>query len=242
MADNHVGKREFWRGVTDCLPVSIAAAFFAITYGTVAAEKGLTFLEGMLLTSLVFAGASQFLALQFWDDPLPFVTIVLVVLAVNFRHILYGASISRKLNNFKTWQKFAAFFFLTDPNFALAEHRHEKKREGKDDPGLTPAYYFGTAFTLFVPWFFASAIGLLFGGLIENPEAVGIDFILPLYFLVLLVGFRARPNWMPVVVSAGVASTIAFLTIGSPWHISAGALVGVLVGAIIGLPKEELEQ
>ncbi|MEM8839824.1 MAG: AzlC family ABC transporter permease, partial [Pseudomonadota bacterium] len=220
----------------DGLPVAVTAAFFAIAFGTVASEKGLTFIEGMVMTAIVFAGASQFMALQFWNEPLPFVTIVLVVLAVNFRHVLYGASISRKLYNFSGIQKFFMFFVLTDPNFALAERRHEVTEPKSTDPGLTPDYYFGVAFPIFTFWVVATGVGLLFGNLIEDPDALGLEFILALYFMLLLLGFRSRANWLPVVLVSGVASTLVYLTLGSPWHISAGALCGVITGAFLGEP------
>ncbi len=38
-----------------------------------------------------------------------------------------------------------------------------------------------------------------FGGLIANPHALGLDFLLPIYFLGLVMGFRKRPFWLPVV-------------------------------------------
>lgn len=233
---------EFWRGVRDGFPVYVAVTVFAIVYGALATEKGLTFFEGILLSATVYAGASQFMVLQFWQEPLPFLTIVLVVFAINFRHVLYGASLSGKLAKFSTVQKFVAFFFLSDPSFALSEKRHEEGKGIPGDVGLTPAYYFGIIAALYPVWLIASMIGLAFGNLIERPETYGIDFILPIYFMVLLLGFRARANWFWVVLASGLATFVALVTVGSPWHISSGALVGVVTGAFLGAPDASKEQ
>ena len=76
-------------------------------------------------------------------------------------------------------------------------------------------------------WVAESILGALFGRLIPDPHAFGIDFLLPIYFLGLIMGFRKRCNWLPVVLANGSASIAVYYTIGSPWHVSLGAIVGV---------------
>ncbi|MEP1442962.1 MAG: AzlC family ABC transporter permease [Hyphomicrobiales bacterium] len=230
--------QEMKRGVIDALPVIIAVVAFGGVFGAVAAERGLPLWETVFLTAAVFAGASQFTALQFWDHPLPYVTILLVVVAVNFRHILYSAALGKKLDNFSWPAKILSFFFVSDPTFALAEKRFEEGAKNPDDVGLTAYYFLGASLGIYPVWVVATTLGHIFGGLIENPERYGIDFILPIYFLVLLIGFRARANWFWVVVSSGTAAYLALITLGSPWHISIGALVGITLGAILGGEKE----
>jgi predicted branched-subunit amino acid permease len=72
----------------------------------------------------------------------------------------------------------------------------------------------------------------VFGKLIPNPEALGIDFLLPLYFFGLVMGFRKRALWLPVVAVSALASVIALKTVGTPWHVSLGALAGVIYAAV----------
>jgi len=45
--------------------------------------------------------------------------------------------------------------------------------------------------------------------------------------------FRDRPLWLPIVAMSSVASVIAYNTVGSPWHVSIGAIAGVLLAAAI---------
>ena len=230
--------QEMKRGLLDGLPVIIAVLAFGGVFGAVAAERGLSFWEAVFMSASVFAGASQFTALQLWEHPLPYMTILMVVIAVNFRHILYGAALGKKLGNFSPLEKFISFFFLSDPTFALAEKRFEEGGKDPNDAGLTAYYFLGASLGIYPVWVGATALGHIFGGLIENPERYGIDFILPIYFLVLLIGFRARANWFWVVVSSGTAAYVGLITLGSPWHISIGALVGITVGALLGGKKE----
>ena len=47
------------------------------------------------------------------------------------------------------------------------------------------------------------------------------------------MGFRKRPRWLPVVLASGAASIAASVWVGSPWHVSIGALAGILVAVIL---------
>ena len=47
------------------------------------------------------------------------------------------------------------------------------------------------------------------------------------------MSFRKRSRWLPIVVASAVASMIAYKTIGSPWHVTVGALAGVLLAAAL---------
>ena len=154
---------------------------------------------------------------------------LLAVFAVNFRHVLYSASIGRYMRHFSFFQRYFGFFLLSDPTFGACEQRAERRK-------LTPAYYFGYGFPLYPLWLLSTATGGWVGNLIEDPQALGMDMLLSLYFLSLLIGFRSRPNWLTVVLASGIASVVIFKTIGSPWHITVGALVGIVVAAMIGKP------
>jgi hypothetical protein len=70
-------------------------------------------------------------------------------------------------------------------------------------------------------------VGAAFGRLVPNPQALGLDFLLPIYFLGMVMGFRKRPLWLPIVLASGVASILAYKFVGSPWHVSLGAVAGI---------------
>lgn len=216
--------REFFQGARDALPIITAASPFGALFGAAAMAAGLTPGEAIAASALLYAGASQFVFLEVNGLGVPVWSVLLAVFAVNFRHLLYSASLAHKLDAFGFWQKVLAFFFLTDPQWASAEARFDRC-------GLRPAYYFGYAVLLYSLWLIGTLVGIFFGSLIEDPNRLGFDMLLPVYFLVLLMGFRGRPRWLPVVVVSGVTSALLTVTIGPPWHISLGALSGILVAA-----------
>lgn len=227
-------RAEFSDGVKAALPIIAAAAPFGAVFGAAAISKGLSLFEALFMSATVFAGASQMVAVDLLATPLPFWTIVLSVFAVNFRHILYSASLGRRMQLFNPVQKALAFLGLIDPQWALSEKR------ALTQP-LTPKFYFGLALPLYFAWIATTAIGAAFGKLVVDPQAIALDFVLPIYFIAMLTGFRDRYNWLPVVIISGVAALVAYWFIGAPWHVGSGAFAGILYAAWRGKPVDQLE-
>jgi predicted branched-subunit amino acid permease len=89
------------------------------------------------------------------------------------------------------------------------------------------------ALPIYVLWVLEAWLGALFGSLIANPEIYGLDFLLSIYFLGLVLGFRKRTNWLPVVLASSIGSVAAYMLVGSPWHVSLGALAGIAVALVL---------
>lgn len=220
---------DFLRGARDILPIVVATIPFGLVFGAIASHDGLSLGDSVLLSALTFAGASQFAALEFWAHPLPFLTIILSVTAVNLRLMLYSAAIARRIAQWPPAARYFGLSLLSDPIYALAELRGER---------LTPAYYFGLALPLYVNWIVTTAVGFLFGNLIREPEAIGLDFVVVAYFIHLLGGFRQRPNAAAVILASAAGSVLAYLALGSPWHFAGGALAGMGAAVLLARPKE----
>src|SRR4051812_6148212 len=82
---------------------------FAAAYGTLAAQKGLTLSEAVLMSALVYGGASQLIGLEIWTSPLTLSTIVslaVVTAIVNARFILMGATLRPWFGALPQWQAY----------------------------------------------------------------------------------------------------------------------------------------
>lgn len=232
LSDGNI-RQEIADGVRDVLPLTLGVVPFAGVFGALAIERGLSLGELTLASMTIYAGASQYAMLDMLGQGVPAWSIVLAVFAINFRHLLYSASLGRRLSAFSKWQKVLAFFWLVDPLFASAETRSFSRT-------LRPAYYFTYGGVLYSTWMASNLLGALFGSLIENPADFGLDFILPLYFTGLVMGLHTRPNFLPVFVVSIVTSLAVWFVIGSPWHISLGGLVGLLAAAFLSKPAGEI--
>ena len=230
------GRTQYWEGFAKGLPIMIASAPFGLLFGALAVDNGFTVGEAVLMSATIFGGASQMVGIELFGHNVPAWLIVFSIFAVNFRHVLYSAAIGRRIGHFKPWQSLLSYFLLTDPQYAETEKRAEAGRP------VTFIWYLGVATPIYVMWVLEAWIGGLFGNLISDPHALGIDMLLPIYFLGLVMGFRKRDNWGPIVIASGVASIIAYKTIGSPWHVSIGALAGILVAVIVAKPERTVRK
>ena len=217
----------FIDGARRALPMILTAGPFGALFGALAIENGMTTLEAVTMSATVFAGASQLVGLELFGQNIPAWIVILSIFAVNFRHILYSASLGQHIGHWPVMRQMIAFFFLVDPAFAESERRAEQGTP------IQFVWYLGVVLPTYVGWVGLTYLGAIFGNFLEGSHEWGIDFILPIYFMGLVLGFRKRPFWLPIVAVSATASVIAAQTVGSPWHVSIGAIAGILFAAFI---------
>jgi 4-azaleucine resistance transporter AzlC len=225
-------RHEFAAGLAAIAPAAIAAAPIGLLFGALAAQKGLTPLEVGLMSALVFAGGSQFVAIEMWSVPPDWIGLALAALMVNARHTLMGASLAPKLHRFPRALLPLVVFPMADEPWALAERRAALAP-------LTPAYYAGLTVVFYLNWQVWSVTGALFGAVIDNPATYGFDFVFTALFIALLAGFWTGLGTGAILAASGLAATLVKLTVPGPWYVLAGALAGVIVAAAIARPYEE---
>lgn len=223
---------DFWGGVKRGLPIVAAGAPFGLLFGAVAIDNGFTIAEAIFMSGTIYAGASQMVGLDLFGQNIAPWMIVLSIFAVNFRHVLYSATVGRRIRHFTFMQKALAFFLLVDPQYAEVEIRAEAGRK------ISFAWYMGLGLTIYICWLIETLIGALFGNLISDPYALGIDFLLPIYFLGMVMSFRHREHWWPVVIVSAVCAVAAYKFVGSPWHVTLGAMGGVVLAAVLAKPQK----
>lgn len=219
------------RGAVAMLPLLPGVVAFGLLYGFFATQTGLTRLEVGLFSAFVFAGASQFLALELWQEPLPVVTLFISVVVLNLRHVLMGAAIMPWLRPVGGWRAHGSLYFMTDESWGVA--MTEAQRGGRD-----AAYLVGAGATLWLFWVSSSLLGTVTGDVAPVIERFGLAFLTTVFFVVLLAGFwRSRADLLPWGTAAGV-SVLTYELLPGTWYIVLGALAGSLVGALTRRPAD----
>ncbi|WP_395774284.1 AzlC family ABC transporter permease [Agrobacterium pusense] len=221
---------DFREGLKSGFPIALSAAPFGALFGAVAVDNGLSVTEATIMSGTVYAGASQLVGIELFGQKVAPWLIVLSVFAVNFRHILYSAAIARMISNWSFLQKAAGFFVLVDPQFA------ESVRKYENTGTVGFSWYMGFAAPVYVLWLAMTILGASLGNMIGDPKAIGLDVLLPIYFMGMVLSFRQRENFYPVMLASAVGATVAYHIVGSPWHVSLGAVAGILV-AVLYPPK-----
>src|SRR6266446_5044059 len=215
-------------GVRRAIPLALSVSAVGFAFGVLARQAKLDVVDAMLMSGLVYAGASQFVALSLWAVmPLPVATIILTTFIVNLRHLLMGASLRAWFSQLPPWKVYISVFFMVDESWALT--MGEFAAGGRD-----AAFLPGSGMILFIAWVSSTVIGQTIGAFINNPAQWGLDFAFTAVFTALLVGmWKGKSNILPWAVAAAVAVAAAHWLPGK-WYILLGGIAGSVVGAITG--------
>src|SRR5262245_16843856 len=100
-------------GARQAAGIALSVFSYGLVFGVLAREAGLSVLQSLLMSGLVFAGAAQFVVLGLWTPPLPIGPIVLTTFVVNLRHLLMGAALSPWFLRLPRLQAYGTLFFMT---------------------------------------------------------------------------------------------------------------------------------
>jgi 4-azaleucine resistance transporter AzlC len=225
-----------WAGLIEgarlAMPVMPGMVMFGAAFGALAAQKGLSLLEATLMSALVYAGASQFVALEMWSDIATFTGIAaigLVTATVNMRFILMTAALRPWFGKLPAWQSYPTLFTVTDPGWLIAMGYHA-------GGGRDAAILVGGGLAFWLLWIGSAVPGYLIGALVSDHKAFGFDVIMPAFFVVMLVPlWRGARRAIPWAVAGGVALLVAALVPGW-WFIIIGSVAGAIAGGFIDEP------
>jgi 4-azaleucine resistance transporter AzlC len=228
--NGHVGAT-VGAGLRAGLPVAIGYFPIAFSFGVAATRAGLSPAEAVALSVIIYAGASQFLALALFTSGAPVVVSALTLVAMNVRHVLYGPALLKEAGPAaSTRHAWAWAWGLTDEVF------------GATLGALRAGRPFGEAFMLgiggaaYVAWIAGTAAGAVAGGgaLDAWPGlSAGLSFMLPALFLALLLSILST-HQVPVVAVAAVATVAMTLALSPTAGILGGMVSGAAVGALRG--------
>jgi 4-azaleucine resistance transporter AzlC len=221
---NQETRAEILRGVRAAVPIAIGYVPIAIAFGILAKQAGLSGVQALGMSAIVYAGASQFASLSLIAGGASPIAIAFATLVLNFRHFLMSASLAQKL---PPHASSALGLGVTDETFvvAMAEER------------LTPVFFLGLIVTVYLSWSTGTIIGAVFSTLIPEFLARGMSVGLYAMFIAILVP-GARKSWvilMVAVLGGFLAWGLSVVAPGLPygWRIVIAILVASGVGAAI---------
>jgi 4-azaleucine resistance transporter AzlC len=200
---------------------------FAFVTGVAGAKAHLNLFEITTMSAVVYAGAAQLVALQMIASGVVTVPFVLLAsLVVNLRYLMYSSALVKPLEEFRGWRKMMTAFLLVDQNFVMTVERFPEL-----GPKLSPWFYLWVGTPIWLNWVCFTVVGFLVGG--QVPERWGLDFAVPLCFLVLLLPtLKDRPSVAAAVVGGLAATSLVAL----PYRL--GLFIGVLSGIVAGVLLE----
>lgn len=215
--------KQFWAGVRAEFPLLIGVFPFGMIYGALALNAGLSKTASQMMSSIVFAGSSQFVTTQLVHEAAPGFVIVLTIAVVNLRHMLYSASLAPYLAHLSPRWKALLSYLLTDEAYAPSVLKYE--REGVQP--FSHWFLFGAGLALWSTWQASTALGIFLGTAI--PASWSLDFALPLTFIAMVVPVLKGRPYVAAALSAGGVALAAYAL---PFKL--GLILAALAGIAIG--------
>ena len=221
--------RDLVAGVRAAGPILVGILPFALVTGITAISAGLTIGEAVGMSVIVFAGASQLAAIDLIGSNAPFLVVVGTAVVINVRMVMYSASIAPYLRECTLRMRGVAAYVLTDQAYAASVAEYETN----DGRSRLP-YYLGIAFSLWVVWQIGTALGAVLGAGV--PDALGLEFALPLVFLALLLPAMKDAGTTAAGLVGGTVA-LAVATVGVPLNLDLpiAAASGVAAGLLVDI-------
>jgi len=221
-----VASRPEWLiGVTRAVPIVMGYVSIGVAFGVLAQKAGLSALNTVLMSLLVYAGSSQLIAVGLFAASAPALSVILTTFVVNLRHILMSAALSPYL---KRWSKpeLAAFAYqLTDETFAIHSARFASGLPSK-------AQIFAANVTAQAAWICGSWLGVVLGQAITDVKPLGLDYVLPAMFIALMVLQIKDRVQVGVALATGALSVGLLLAGVSRWNVIVATLIGATIGVV----------
>jgi len=212
-------------GFSQALPISLGYASVGFAYGVLAQKAGLSTLNVVLMSLIVYAGSAQLIAVGLFAAGASAVSIILTTFVVNLRHLLMSAAVSSHL---KQWNKLelAAFAFeLTDETFVL-----HSSRLVAGDP--LKAETFAVNVSSQCSWVLGTWLGVVVGEAITDVRVFALDYALPAMFIALLVLQIKDRIQIAVAVLSGLLAVVLLLLGFGQWTVIAAAIAGATIGVV----------
>lgn len=188
-------------GVRVTLPVIVPTFVLGGVFGLLAAPV-MGGVAAVMMSFLVFAGGAQFAALGVLAVGGTAVAAALAGTLTNLRFLPIGFAIAPALKGGRL-RRTAEGQAVTDASFVLAS-----RGDGRYDRSLL----LWSTLTQGTSWHSGTLLGVLAADVVPDPEAWGLDVILPAFFLSLLATELRRLHRIAVVVAL-LAALIAFLAV-----------------------------
>ncbi len=198
------------------LPVMAGYVVLGTGFGILLSSKGYGPLWSLAMSSLIYAGSMQYLAVDLLSGGAGLITAAITTLMVNARHLFYGISM---IDKYRDTGKFKPYliFALTDETYSL---NCTGVPEGIENG---PLYYFLTSIFNQSYWVMGSLLGSLLGQVFPF-STEGIDFALTALFVTVFIEqWKSAGDHIPAIL--GVLCSLLCLALFGPGNFLIPAMV-----------------
>ena len=189
-------------------PLATGLAAWGLMTGVAMVKSGMSGVEALAMTFLVYAGSSQLAAIPLIVAAAPIWVILVTGFCVNLRFVVFSLHLRPHLMHLPRWRRIVNGYLTADLSYALFTRRFAT-------PGTTPAeqreqeaYLSGNYFVTWTSWMGSSVAGIVLGNLI--PSAWGLGFAGVLCLIGVLCSLATTPLRRLSALVAGAAAVATY--------------------------------
>jgi 4-azaleucine resistance transporter AzlC len=170
----------------NALAIGVATGAYGVSFGVLSVEAGLSLLQTMAMSLLVFTGATQFSVVATIGAGGSLATALGNGLLLAARNTAYGFAMAPLLRGMPLVRRLLGAQIVIDESVAMAR--------AQDDPGSSRRALLLTGACVYVFWNAGTVVGALAGDAIGDPATYGLDAMFPAAFLALLAPQLRQPG------------------------------------------------
>jgi len=222
----------FIKGLKAAIPIAVGYIPIAITFGLVAKSAGIPNCISMLMSFIVFAGSSQFVAVNLITLGANTWEIVFTTFIINLRHLLMTASLSQRIDS-RISKKLRSLiaFGVTDETFTVTSLCETKL--------IDTGFILGLNFLAFISWQTGTWIGIFLAAGLPASLKTSMGIALYAMFIGLIVPplRDSKPVLIVVLLAILIHSILCWAplssSISSGWKIIIATVTAALTATVI---------
>ncbi|MEN9842340.1 MAG: hypothetical protein RLZZ612_169 [Pseudomonadota bacterium] len=222
---------EFMHGVRDLASVATGIAAWGLMTGVAMVKSGMSTIEAVVMTLLVFAGSAQLAAIPLIAAQAPLWVILTTAFCVNLRFVVFSAHLRPYVMHLPLRERLITGYLTADLSYVFFAKRYPHHPDG-DTPAteLTAqqAYLMGNCGVNYVAWMSASLLGIALAHSI--PLHWGLSFAGILALMGVMLSLASSPLR---VLSMGIAGAAAVVAYALPLKLN--IVVAIAVAVVLAL-------
>ena len=207
------------------LPVMAGYVVLGMGFGILLQSKGYAWWWSLLMSTTIYAGSMQYVAIDLLTSGASLITTSLMTLLINIRHLFYGISMLKDYKDTGAKKPYL-IFSLTDETFSLVCSANLPSGVEKNK-----YFLFVSLFNQFY-WVFGSVLGSIIGSSLPI-DFTGIDFAMTALFVVIFVEqWESTKNHTPAIIGL-ICSVISLIIFGANDFLIP-AMISITISLFIG--------
>jgi branched chain amino acid efflux pump len=208
-------------GMRAALPLAPSPILFGLSYGVLADATGFGAAAAVVMSATTFAGAAQFASVSVLDAGGTVAAAVLAAVFLNARYVAISVTISSIFPGGRL-RRLVEAQTIVDESWALSGRR------GRFEwPILV-----GSGLVFYVLWVASTALGTVLGGVLEDPNALGLDAAFAALFLALAVPYLREPRARQAAALAAVITLVL-----TPFTPAGVPIIAASAACLLGLRR-----